>query len=171
MDNSLITPKTRIYDLLEVYPELEEVLIASAPPFNKLKNPLLRRTITKVTTLSQAAAIGGIRVEDLVNRLREEAGLDLLDSAGESGVVYNTERPDWFREESVVDSIDIRLMLEQGEQPLHEVLSSLRKIKSGNILKLVAPFLPAPLIDKSLSLGFQHWVDKKNDEYHLYFIR
>ena len=59
MDKLIITPKTRIYDLLKAYPELEETLIGSAPEFKKLRNPVLRKTITRITNISQAAIIGG----------------------------------------------------------------------------------------------------------------
>lgn len=44
----LITPKTRVGDLLEVYPSLEPVLMDLAPVFKKLQNPVLRRTVGKV---------------------------------------------------------------------------------------------------------------------------
>ena len=70
MEKLIITPKTKIFDLLEAYPELEETLIEMAPHFKKLKNPILRKTITRITSLSQAATIGGIRTEEAVNRLR-----------------------------------------------------------------------------------------------------
>ena len=33
----LITPQTKVGELLETYPELEEVLVALAPPFKKLR--------------------------------------------------------------------------------------------------------------------------------------
>ena len=33
------------------YPELEEVLIGLAPPFKKLKNPLLRKSVAKIATI------------------------------------------------------------------------------------------------------------------------
>lgn len=46
----LITPKTRVGELLEKYPELEETLMELAPAFQKLKNPVIRRTIGKVAT-------------------------------------------------------------------------------------------------------------------------
>jgi len=35
MEKLIITPKTKIYDLLEAYPELEDTLISSAPEFKK----------------------------------------------------------------------------------------------------------------------------------------
>jgi len=29
---------------------------------------------------------------------------------------------------------------------------------------VIAPFIPVPLIDKSLSLDYKHWLDKKGEE-------
>ncbi|MHC4830644.1 MAG: DUF1858 domain-containing protein [Planctomycetota bacterium] len=46
--NSLpITPETKVAQLLQHYPELEETLIAMAPAFKKLRNPVLRRSVAK----------------------------------------------------------------------------------------------------------------------------
>ena len=50
-----IQSSTKVGQLLDAYPELEEVLIKMAPPFKKLKNPILRKSIAKVATLQQAA--------------------------------------------------------------------------------------------------------------------
>ncbi|MFP4471083.1 MAG: DUF1858 domain-containing protein [Bacteroidales bacterium] len=170
MEKLIITPKTKIYDLLEAYPQLEETLIAMAPQFKKLKNPVLRKTVTKITTLSQAAVIGGLKVEDLVNRLRTEAGQSAAgDMEGEGGN-YNTEQPAWFSEEKIVETINISEMLDAGEQPVHQVLPAIKKLKAGEILKVIAPFIPAPLIDKSISLDYQHWIKQKGPEtYWVYF--
>ena len=80
IEKLIVTPKTKIFDLLEAYPELEDLLISMAPEFVKLKNPLLRKTF--------------------------------------------------------------------------------------------APFIPAPLPDKSLSLGYRHWLERKQEgEYRVYFIK
>jgi len=170
MEKLIITPKTRIFDLLESYPELEEVLIATAPQFKKLTNPLLRRTVTKITNISQAAVIASLKVETLVNTLREAVG-QTGDSLGdEEQITYNTVKPDWFSRGDVVQTIDIRDMLSEGDQPVHEVLSSLKKLKEGAILEIIAPFLPAPLLDKTLSLEYRHWIHEAGSgEYRIYF--
>ncbi|HJZ98426.1 MAG TPA: DUF1858 domain-containing protein, partial [Candidatus Solibacter sp.] len=68
-----IEPGTRIGSLLDAYPELEEVLIGMAATFEKLRNPVLRKTVGKVATLEQAAKIGGVGLRELVSRLREAA--------------------------------------------------------------------------------------------------
>jgi hypothetical protein len=67
----IITPKTKVLQLIEAYPQLEDVLIAYVPAFKKLKNPVLRKTVAKIATLQQAASIGNVQVSDLINHLRK----------------------------------------------------------------------------------------------------
>jgi hypothetical protein len=172
MDKLIITPKTKIYDLLEAYPELEDVLISHAPEFKKLKNPVLRRTIAKIANISQAAAVGGLNVEHLLNALRAKVGQTEIDEIDESGTKYVTVCPDWFKLESVSNSIDIREMLNRGEQPVHEVLTAIKNLEENGILEIIAPFIPAPLLDKSLSLGYRHWLKKTGEgEFRVYFMK
>ncbi|HNR42467.1 MAG TPA: DUF1858 domain-containing protein [Bacteroidales bacterium] len=172
MEKLIITPKTKIYDLLHSYPELEEELIDAAPEFKKLRNPVLRKTIARITNISQAATIGGLKVEDLVNRLRARVGQGNIEQMDEGGAKYITDRPGWFTGDMIVRSIDIREMLNRDEQPVHEVLASIKKLGGNEILEVIAPFIPAPLIDKALSLEYRHWLDKKSEgEYRVYFTR
>lgn len=172
MDKLIITPKTKIYDLLESYPQLEDTLISSAPEFKKLKNPVLRRTITRITNISQAATIGGLNVEELVNRLRQQVGQSSVTDIDETGIKYTTSQPDWYKDTAIVARIDIRDMLNRGEQPVHEVLSSVKKLNDGEILEITAPFIPAPLLDKTISLEYRHWLKKITDqEYRVYFTK
>ncbi len=37
--------------------------------------------------------------------------------------------------------------------------------------KVVAPFMPAPLVDKASSLGISHWITQESDLFVLYFCR
>jgi len=170
MEKLIITPKTKIFDLIEVFPELEEILINLAPEFKKLKNPVLRKTIGKITTLSQAAIIGNLKVEDVVNKLREAVGQDKTEISDSSETVLVKKMPDWFSKEAIVYSIDARRMLDAGEHPVHEVLATINKMSPGEITEVIAPFLPVPLIEKATGLGFDHWVNKKSiNEFLIYF--
>ncbi|NOX64389.1 MAG: DUF1858 domain-containing protein, partial [Chlorobi bacterium] len=95
-----ITPQTMVSDMLENYPELEDKLIEIAPIFEKLKNPLLRKTIAKVANLKQAATIGNIPVSDLISQLREAAGLS--DMKVEDSEDTQSEKPAWVNKDKVV---------------------------------------------------------------------
>ena len=166
----IIAPKTKIAELIDAYPQLEQVLIGYVPAFEKLRNPVLRRTVARVTTLQQAAVIGGVNVEDLINHLRKEVGQDRF--ADEAAAAYTTERPGWFSEARVVTELDARDMLAAGEQPVNQVIADLQAVNEGEIYRLIAPFMPAPLVDKASSLGISHWVRQDDDqEFVIYFCR
>jgi len=166
----IITPKTKVLQLIETYPQLEDVLIRFVPAFSKLKNPLLRRTVAKIATLQQAASIGNVKTGDLINLLRKEVGQELLNPGEDT--TYNTTKPSWFEEKLIEKEFDIRDMLAAGEQPVNQVMSDLNQLNIGKIYKLTSPFLPAPLIDKATSLKIDHWVLKDQDNLvFVYFFR
>jgi hypothetical protein len=170
MTEIIIAPKTKVAELIDAYPRLEPVLIDYVPAFEKLKNPVLRKTVARITTLQQAAAIGGVNVEDLINHLRKEVGQDRFSGAAESA--YTTVQPGWYSETRVVAELDARSMLAEGEQPVNQVIADLNALAPGDIYKLVAPFMPAPLVDKASSLGVSHWItEKDNQELIIYFCR
>lgn len=170
VERIVITPKTKVLQLIETYPQLEDILIEYAPAFKSLRNPALRRTIGRVATLQQAAAIGNVSVEQLINRLREEVGQDIYTGNGESS--YNTFKPEWFKKRIIQKEFDAAAMLNAGEQPVNQIMADLSSLESGSIYKLKAPFVTAPVIDKATSLGLEHWVRKKGEsEYHIYFFK
>ncbi len=170
-NNSLIiTPKTKVLALIETYPQLEDVLIEYAPAFEKLKNPVLRKTVAKIATLQQAASIGDVKVQDLINRLRKEVGQELISENTTN--MYNTTQPEWFDAELVSQELDAKQMLAVGEHPVNQVMADLKNMESGKIYKLIAPFMPAPLIDKATSMAAKHWVEKISDnDFNIYFFK
>ncbi len=70
----------------------------------------------------------------------------------------------------MVQTIDVRDMLHKGEHPVHEVLSNVKTLEEKEILEVIAPFLPAPLIDKAIGLGYQYWINEIfEEEIYVYF--
>jgi hypothetical protein len=174
-----ITPETRVGELLDAFPELEATLLGLAPAFEKLRNPILRRTVAKVATLQQAARIGGLEVRDLVARLRQAAGQPALDahgvagatSGGASGLFENTA-PAWFNDSLVEPPIDADAILASGEHPLGLVRHRLAALGSGRILAVACSFRPVPLIDTLLKEGYEVFVREAIDgQVTTYFCR
>jgi hypothetical protein len=170
----VITPKTKILDLITDYPELEKVLFDISPAFKQLKNPLLRRTVARVTTLQQAALVGGIKVEDLVNKLRLATGTQgIADSIPETHNYTSLQStPAWFALDKVTRHLDAREMLNRGEHPVGQVLADLHDMPEDDIYELIAPFYPAPLIDKASGIGFSNYVvEVSPEQFRIYFVR
>lgn len=148
-----ITPDSRLGELLERWPELEEVLIGLSPHFRALRNPVLRRTVAKVATLRQVSKVSGVPLGALVERLRAGAGLAPLAVAEGSGGAP-AERPPWAEPAAVAQRHDARAAIEAGEHPLPRVLADLAALGDGQVYELVTPFVPAPLVDLAREKGF-----------------
>jgi hypothetical protein len=155
-----ITPATKVADLLESWPELEETLIAQAPAFRRLKNPVLRRTVARVATLEQAAGVGGVAVRDLVAALRRAAGV-AEDSPAEPGAAEAGAAslpPDWVTSGRVVVTLDAEALLDAGQVPLPVVNEKARGLGPGELLRIDSGFRPAPLVESLSKQSFRSFV-------------
>jgi DUF438 domain-containing protein len=88
-----INATTKIDDLLKEYPFLEDFLVTLSPKFKGLKNPIMRKTIGKVATLSKVAGIGGLELDDFLTALTEEINrqTDKATPDGAGGVISDPE--------------------------------------------------------------------------------
>ncbi len=159
-----ISPETKIGALLDKYPDLEKTLLEMAPEFKKLRNPILKKTIARVTSLRQAAAVAKIPLAELINKLRKQAGIQGEFMSDETFESVSEETPSWFSISRIVQSLDARPMLDKGEQPINKVFADCKNLKGGEIYELITPFLPAPLIDAAREKGYLTWSEKEGEE-------
>ncbi len=171
MKNNLleILPETKVGELLDHYPELEAKLIEIAPPFKKLRNKMLRKTIAKVTTLKQAAKVGNVPLSELVNKLRNEIGQPEIEIDNEKAVVV--QKPDWVKEENIVKTYNAISDLEKGIQPVTRVSQELATLKENEIYLLITPFVPAPLINIFENKGYVIYSAIIREDYVQTFIK
>jgi hypothetical protein len=153
-----ITPQTIVVDLLKIYPELEDKLIEIAPVFSKLKNPILRRTIAKVTSLKQASVVANISVAELINSLRK--------AVNQNEVQLNEQNeasdgiPGWISKEKIKIEYDACLDLENGIHPVGKVTKDILGLEADDVYLLITPFVPAPLIKIVEEKGFKTFSEK-----------
>jgi hypothetical protein len=156
-----ITPATKVADLLLSWPELEEVLIAQAPAFRRLKNPVLRRTVARVATLEQAAGVGGVAVRDLVAALRGAAGIGEEGASPEEGTGPSREAeapPRWLDPSGVVAILDADALLDAGHVPLTLATEQARVLAPGDLLRIDSGFRPVPLVEALSKQGYRTFV-------------
>lgn len=165
--NLIITPQTRVGDLLAAYPALEEVLIAQSPHFAKLRHPILRRTVAKVATLQSAAAVGELEVAKLVRALREAVGQEVADAApvATAPAAAAGPRPAWADEAGAVVALDVDQLLGSGEHPLGRVTAALRE---GALVRLTSSFRPEPLLEKVAAEGRRVHVEPAREGWVVY---
>lgn len=170
-NNIEITPSVTVHKLLEAYPDLEEVLIGIAPPFKKLKNPFLRRSVAKVATIKHIASVGGIPLDVLIAQIREAVGQPVSSESYEDQD-YLSDQPVWFSPDKIALSVDEDKVEEKDKMTLVIILSESKKVESGKIIELVTSFLPAPGIDILKSKGYLVWTCKESDVlFKSYFLK
>lgn len=59
--------------------------------------------------------------------------------------------------------VDVRPALKRGDEPYLEIRAQVDALNPGEGLAVLAPFLPAPLIEKLGSEGFKSKVERGND--------
>ena len=169
-DSLIITPKTRVGELLDTYPQLEPVLIKLAPAFAKLKNPVLRKTVGKVATLQQAAAVGNVTLSELINTLRAELGQELFHDSQIEGEI-NFEKPDWYHIDKVTIRFDATELINQGQNPMQEIFRHLDMAGAGELFMLSTPFVPAPIIELIRKKGYAHYCKQEaKDTWYTYIL-
>jgi hypothetical protein len=167
----IISPKTKVGELLDAYPQLESVLIDLSPAFAKLKNPILRKTVARIATLQQAAAVGGIRTEELVNRLRKETGQNEISGGADGNMYLLPAAPDWFDASGITRHFDASPVINAGASPLQDIISLAKELKPGEFLEVTTPFVPAPVIDMLREKGFRAFSMEKEDGVVSYFVK
>ena len=170
-DRFAITPETKVATLLEHFPELEELLIGLAPPFKKLRNPVLRKSVAKVASLHQAAAVGRVPLEQMINLLREKVGqapIELEKDDAES--LYYSTQPSWFDQNRVAVSI-VESEIDPDVMPLTPLMQTARGLDEGEIVELVTTYLPAPGIDIMRKKGFLVWSTEEDSVIKTYFTK
>jgi hypothetical protein len=169
-----ITPETKIAEMLDAYPQLEEVLIRQSSHFKALQNPILRKTVAKVATIAKASQMSGIPVRRLVAVLREAVGQPGEPHAADLGPEAEAEAvdavaPAWFDRARVALTIDADDLLAKGEVPLPRVNRAVAELSPGALLCVKSAFRPAPLLEALHKAGHLTYVTKASPEaFHTY---
>ncbi|MCU0229152.1 MAG: DUF1858 domain-containing protein [Bryobacterales bacterium] len=176
-----IHPNTKVGDVLDAYPAVEEKLIAFVPAFAKLRNPILRKTVARVATLEAAARMASIPARELVMFLREQTGqgegledgsTSSLPAVSDSSRPHETEVPAWVTGGRAAVTLDADAMLAAGEHPLGAIHTQLAALEPECYLRLLSSFLPAPLFDAMRSAGVAvYWRQTGAAMYETYLAR
>lgn len=158
-----INSQTKIGELLEVYPQLEDTLLALSSSFAKLKNPILRKTIGRIASLRQVADIGNIEIGELVNTLRKAIGEDTIETSI-STENSSEAKPTWIDESELVITFNATEIIESGDSPMAEIIAKAKSLSHNQTMLLITPFKPTPILEILEVKNYQTWsyeVDNK----------
>lgn len=165
----VVTPDTRVSEVLSAHPELLDALVDASPAFARLRHPLLRRTMPNLVTIAQAARIGHLEPGQLVRLLNARLGVTSANATTppeESKL--GTMPPNW-RFRPVALTLDVRPILAEGGEPFGVIRNAARKVPQGQQFVLEAPFEPLPLYAVLERQGFDAWCERVGE--HTYRAR
>ncbi|TYR34749.1 DUF2249 domain-containing protein [Sphingobacterium phlebotomi] len=170
----VITPNTRIAELIRANGQSIGAIAALSKPLQKLKNPLLRKVLASRVTISEAAKIGGCKLSDF-KRVLEPLGFSLSLETNENlqslSQTAASEKPVWL-DKAKCTHLDVRQAIEEGNDPLREINEQYRKLPTGRILCIINTFIPSPLITLLEKKGAKTFVEQVDEhEYHTYFLK
>jgi uncharacterized protein (DUF2249 family) len=177
-----------VADVLRRDERLIDVFVHASPAFERLRNPLLRRTMARLVTVEQAARIGGVAPELLLHRLNREVGYAaeaaMEPATGSATPTYRDEDPTMtlaspaamplalqsLAADRLVD-VDVRDDLRAGREPFSRIMAARRALPAGHVLRLRAIFEPAPLYQVMAKQGLDHWTERlADDDWRVWFF-
>ncbi len=159
-----INANTKIAALLKAHPDALDAIVSITPKFEKLRNPLLRKLMAGRTSIAMAAKISGCGVNAFYEKLKP-LGFEFDDSVVAEAVKSHPV-PAFLhkvKEENIV-LLDVRPIIEGGQDPLKNIMDAVKKVPSGGALKVINSFEPTPLIKLLEKQGYASFVDTISDD-------
>jgi uncharacterized protein (DUF2249 family) len=160
-----INADTKIASLIKEHAGALDAIISISPKFNKLKNPLLRKLFASRTSIYMASKVSGCAVNDFFEKLTP-LGFIIDDKPSSSKEEQNIPVPMFVHdiEEADIVELDVREVISSGKDPLNLILTSVKKLQAGQLLKLINSFEPTPLMQLLGKQGFESYVENVNDD-------
>ncbi len=138
-----LSPKTKVNDLLAVYPFLKDFLIALNAEFKMLDNPFLRKTVGKLASLGKAAMIGGMDVKKLL----DDVAAEIMKKTNETVSVSYGDQGKGEQDVRIDTMKEIIKELHAGKD------AESQKNKFGELIKDVAPWEIAQMEQRLIAEG------------------
>lgn len=159
----------RVSEVLRADESLLEVFTSVSPAFERLRNPRMRRVMSRLVTVEQAARIAGVDPDELVRRLNAGAAAATdtpLERAVEAASDRPADRPAALTEipPELVVEVDVREELRSGQEPFSRIMAARREIPAGGAMCVRAIFEPVPLYSVLGAQGFDHFSERLDEE-------
>ena len=170
----IITARTKISELIKVNSKSVDAIASLAKPLEKLKNPILRKIMASRVTIGEAAKMGGTTVEEF-KRVLLPLGFNFEQEVSTKENVASEQKPAWLQQanQADIDFYDVRPVIDNGADPLKEILGRFKTTQPGKILCIINNFVPTPLIhllkQEKAEASFVETISDK--EFNTYFLK
>ncbi len=166
-----ITEETKISVIIKENNEAIEVIASLNKHFRKLKNPFLRKTLGSRVTIREAASIGNVSSDLILEKLR----LIGFETESTNQIIEDkhiAESNDKNLAVNISFELDVREQLSKGKDPMKRILKASNKVNPGESFLLINSFEPLPIMHLLKEKGFSSRVEKPEENLvHVYFSK
>lgn len=174
IDIMKISPETKISAIIKENENAIDVIASVNRHFRKLKNPFLRKTLGSRVTVKEAASIGGISPDLIMEKLRL-IGFEIESNSADNFLNNSINSMGNIEPEtgiSVRTTLDVRDQIAKGMDPMKLILKTSEEIKEGESFLLINSFEPLPIMHLLKESGFSSKLVKSEANLvHVYFTR
>ena len=160
-----LSATTRISTILRAHPAAIDAIVSINRHFEKLRNPVLRKVLASRVTIADAARIGKCRVEDFYEKL-QPLGFSVAGKESENKKAIPMEsdvleRPAFMERVSAENTVmlDVRETIAKGADPFLQIMDTVNKLETEQMLCIVNTFEPIPLIAILRPKGFDYYTE------------
>lgn len=178
----VIARTDRVSTVLAHDESLLDVFVSLSPAFQRLRSPGMRKVMTRLVTVEQAARMAGVDADELVAKLNAHDA-DVADVS--HGMAASRDEnspaapvpdtgavPDGLARtprENIVE-LDVRDELRAGREPFSLIMGALKSVPAGGALCVRAIFEPVPLYAVMKRQGLDHWTERlADDDWRVWF--
>ncbi len=145
-----LTPKTKVNELIKNYDFMLDYLAEYSPEFEKLKNPVMRKTFGRFATLEMAASLAKVPLEkllaDIGEAIREHTGVEVSISEG-GGPALDQERIEVLK--SIIRDLHDDAPMEELKKRFSELLQDVSPTEIAEMeQQLISEGLPQDQIKR-----------------------
>lgn len=171
----MITKDMKVSDMLSKYPDTLNVLIKISPHFKKLNNKVLRKALASRVTVQQAALVAGVDLNNLLFELNKSINKEINfdDINEENKVIQSVEKPELIKtlsKEKIIE-LDVRPIINSGKDPFLDIMNKVKCLKDDEVLLIINSFEPIPLYTVLGEKGFDHYTEKEDEAFKVYFFK
>lgn len=171
----MITKDMKISEVLSKYPDTLNVFIQISPHFKKLNNKVLRKALASRVTVQQAASIAGVNLNNLLFELNKSINKEINfdDINKENKVIQTVEKPEFINtlaNEKIIE-LDVRPIINSGKDPFLDIMNKVKSLKEDEVLLIINSFEPIPLYTVLGEKGFDHYTEKEDEAFKVYFFK
>lgn len=169
----VIRKTDRVSTVLRSDESLIDVFVGLSPAFERLRKPAMRKVMSRLVTVEQAAKMAGVDADELVARLNAVApppewsvevnrAHETAEPRGVAGVLPPAALS--AIPASAIVELDVREDLRNGKEPFSRIMAARRDVPPAGALRIRAIFEPVPLYAVMEKQGFAHHTEQQGPE-------